>query len=217
LGALFLNKETEKRLLEQAVRDPRAFGELFEEYYDAILRYCIYHTGRVETARDIAAETFFKALKSLRRFKFTGAPFSAWLYRIAGNEIIDYFRKKKYSCTSLDEAMEREEIVPFASRGNLQDEADALQQKLEDNRAYWKIRASMEKMPVHYRDVLILRFVEEKRISEICEILGKKDGTVKSLISRGLEALRKISSENPQPSTGSIVFRDGASPEGNPL
>jgi RNA polymerase sigma-70 factor, ECF subfamily len=193
---IFLDSEKEKCLIERASKDPKAFGELFEENYDSILRYCIYHTAQVEIARDITAETFYKALKNIWKFRFTGAPFSAWLYRIAGNEVIDYFRRKKYSHKSLTEAMEREELVALEYRTNLADEMDALQQKLEENRAYQKIRSAMEKMPIHYRDVLILRFVEEKKINEICKILGKKEGTVKSLISRGIAFLRDLSQKN---------------------
>jgi RNA polymerase sigma-70 factor, ECF subfamily len=194
----FLDREKEKCLVESASKDPMAFGELFEEHYDSILRYCIYHTAQVEIARDITAETFYKALKNIWRFRFTGAPFSAWLYRIAANEVTDYFRRKKYTHQSLSEAMEREELVAFEYRKNLQEEMDSLQQKLEENRAYQKIRSAMEKMPLHYRDVLILRFVEEKKIDEICKILGKKEGTVKSLISRGIASLREISQKDTQ-------------------
>lgn len=208
-----MNRETEKRLVEQAVHDPKVFGELFEEYYDSILRYCIYHTSHVETARDITAETFYKVFKNLGRFRFTGAPFSAWLYRIAGNEVIDYFRKKKHSNKLLSEAMAREEIESFESRKNLQDEAEALQRKLENNRTYQKVRLAMDKMPLRYRDVLVLRFVEEKKISEICEILGKKEGTVKSLIFRGIAVLKEFSDENRQSSEDPVVYTDNVAPK----
>lgn len=202
----FLDSETEKRLIEQASHDPNAFSELFEEHFESILRYCIYHTSQVEVARDITAETFYKALKNIWRFRFIGAPFSAWLYRIASNEVTDYFRSKKYTHTELTEAMEREELVAFEFRKNLQEEVDSLQQKIEDNRTYKKIRGLMEKMPMHYRDVLILRFIEEKKISEIGKILGKKEGTVKSLISRGISNLREISQKDSQPSGDSTVY-----------
>jgi RNA polymerase sigma-70 factor (ECF subfamily) len=207
---IFLDSEKEKCLVERSSKDPKAFGELFEEHYDSILRYCIYHTAQVEIARDITAETFYKALKNIWRYRFTGAPFSAWLYRIAGNEVIDYFRRKKYSHKSLTEAMEQEELVAFEHRTNLQEEIEVLQQKLEENRAYQKIRCAMEKMPIHYRDVLILRFVEEKKISEICKILGKKEGTVKSLISRGITSLREFSQKNTHTQQDSTFFTNDA-------
>jgi RNA polymerase sigma-70 factor (ECF subfamily) len=187
---IFLSREDEQRKILEAVHDPRAFGDLFDAYYDSILRYCLYHTGNVETARDITAETFYKALKNLWRFKCTGT-FSSWLYRIASNEVIDFFRKKKHRCTSLSDAMEQQELLPLELRRNLQDEMDDLQQRLEDNRKYQRIRQMMEKLPVQYRTVLVLRFIEEKKISEIGEILGKKEGTVKSLISRGMTLLRE--------------------------
>jgi RNA polymerase sigma-70 factor, ECF subfamily len=194
-----LDKETELHPAGEAARDSEVFGKLFEEHYNSILRYCIYHTAQVETARDIAAETFYKALKNFRKYRFKGVPFSAWLYRIARNEIIDFFRSKKNSHSSLSEAMEHEVLFAFQSHHGLQEEVELLQRKLEENQAYQQIRRKMDKMPVHYRDVLVLRFVEEKKISEICEILGKKEGTVKSLISRGMATLREVAFEKVQP------------------
>ena len=200
-----MDEKSEKHLIMRAAKDPAAFGELFEEYFDSILRYCIYHTAHVETARDITAETFYKAFKNINRFRFTAAPFSAWLYRIARNEIVDSFRSKKYRHKKLSEAMKREEFFGFESRSYLVDETEALQQKLEKNRAYQQIRHAMEKLPIHYRDVLVLRYVEEKKISEISTILCKKEGTVKSLISRGISALRELSLEKVQQKYDSTV------------
>jgi RNA polymerase sigma-70 factor (ECF subfamily) len=208
-----LDNSTGKRLIEQAAHDPKAFGELFEEHYDSILRYCIFHTATVEVARDITAETFYKALKNLWRYKFTGAPFSAWLYRIARNEVVTYFRKNRYSRKSLDEAMEQEELIPLNLRGNLQEEIDAAQQKLDNNVTYKIIRDSMEALPMKYRDVLLLRFVEEKKICQICEILGKKEGTVKSLISRGIVMLRELSKKQIQLHDSSNFVNDSVMKE----
>jgi RNA polymerase sigma-70 factor (ECF subfamily) len=75
-----VDKDAEIKLVEDARRDPEAFGKLFEEYYPKILRYTMYRTGNTEAARDITSETFFKALKNLWKFRWIGTTFSAWLY-----------------------------------------------------------------------------------------------------------------------------------------
>lgn len=135
-----MDRDTEIRLIRQSATDPGAFGELFEENYDRILRYCVYHTAQVEIARDITAETFFKAFKNIGKFHHSSAPFSAWLYRIAANEIVDFFRKKKYRHKLLTETMHGEGLLSFDSRINLQNEADILQRKLDENQTYQNVR-----------------------------------------------------------------------------
>lgn len=185
-----MEKEREQQLIRDAINDPSAFSELFEEHYNSILRYCMYHTGQAESARDIAADTFFKALKNIKRYKITAAPFSAWLYRIAGNEITDHFRKNKLRKNLLAREMCKENMVSLEFRDSCQQEVHEIQQLLQENHAYKNIYIMINSMPMVYREVLILRYVENKKNSEICEIINKKEGTVKSLLSRGVALLR---------------------------
>ena len=98
-----MDNKTEKKAVEEAKKNPAAFAVLFEKYYSAILRYALHRTGNAAVADDVTSETFFKALNKLSSFKWTGIPFSAWLYRIAGNEIIDFYRKHKRTPYSLDD------------------------------------------------------------------------------------------------------------------
>jgi RNA polymerase sigma-70 factor (ECF subfamily) len=194
----------EKKLIRQSQKDPRAFGGIFEEYYPRILKYTIYRTGNAEVSRDIASEVFFKALKNLWRYRFTGAPFLAWLYRIAGNEIITYFRKNKYRPMSLD-AVVAERGMEFASRQDLQEEVMQAQEQLETNTVYMQVLKAMRTLPVIYQEVITLRFMDEHSLKEICGILEKKEGTVKSLISRGIRMLRE-KMDGVQPFEGSGVM-----------
>jgi len=151
----------------------------------------MYHTGHVESARDIAADTFFKALKNIKRYKVTGAPFSSWLYRIAGNEIADHFRRNKQRKSLLAREMNTEQMTLLEFRDYCQQEVHEMEQLLINNQAYQSICALIKDMPMLYREVLILRFVENKKNSEISKIVNKKEGTVKSLLSRGVALLRK--------------------------
>jgi len=187
----FLSLENEKDIIEKTKKDPQAFAELFDFYFDKIFHYILYRTGNAETARDIAAEVFFKAQKNIKNFRFMGYPFSAWLYRMAGNEIISYFRHKKFEPSSLEAYLEDNKIEGPASRQDLSEEIIKAQELADSNGAYCAVKQALLKLDPLYQEVIVLKFLQEKSIKEICEILGKKEGTVKSLISRALEMIRK--------------------------
>src|ERR1035437_9689690 len=145
-----MEKESEKQAVEEAKKDPAAFGVIFEAYYPAILRYALHRTGNAAVADDVTSEVFFKALNKLSTFKWSGVPFSAWLYRIAGNEIIK------------------------------------AQDQIDNNTNFLKVKEALKTLPVKYQEVLVLRFLEDNKIFEIAQVLGKSEGTIKSLISRGI-------------------------------
>lgn len=86
----------EKEFVERARRDPDAFGKLYEQYYSQIFSYVLKRVANIEIAQDITSEIFFKALKNVGQFRWQDISFSFWLYRIATNEITDYFRKDKH-------------------------------------------------------------------------------------------------------------------------
>ncbi len=186
-----MSLENEKDIIEKAKKDPQAFAELFDYYFDKIFHYILYRTGNAETARDIAAEVFFKAQKNIKNFRFMGYPFSAWLYRMAGNEIISYFRHKKFEPLSIEAYLEDNKIEGPASRQDLSEEIIKAQELADSNGAYCAVKQALFKLDPIYQEVIVLKFLQEKSIKEICEILGKKEGTVKSLISRALEMIRK--------------------------
>lgn len=186
-----MDRDEETRIVEEARKNPEAFGAIFEEYYPKILRYTLYRTGNAEAARDITSETFFKALKNLWKFRWIGSSFSSWLYRIAGNTVIDYFRAKKFEPVSLEAAIEEGGLPELSSRHDLEAEIMEAQEQLDRNRDYAEIRKFLLKLPAHYQEVLVLRYINGNKVEEIAEILGKKTGTVKSLISRGVSMLRQ--------------------------
>jgi RNA polymerase sigma-70 factor (ECF subfamily) len=90
-----MNVEQERELVERAKNNTEAFGELYDRYYSQIFGYVLKRTASIEVTQDVTSEVFFKALKNLRQFRWRGVPFSSWLYRIATNEIANYFTKNK--------------------------------------------------------------------------------------------------------------------------
>lgn len=179
----------EQQLVELSKTDINAFGRLFELYYDKIFNYSLQRTGNVEVARDIAAETFFKALKNIHKFTWNQVSFSAWLYKIATNEIAAYFRKSVYRATSMEDLQSKG--FEFVSSCNLEEEIIAAQKALQDNKDFVMCSNAIKELPIKYQDVITLRFFADKKISEIGVILGKSEGTIKSLLHRGLKKVKK--------------------------
>ena len=183
-----MDLDQEKELVERAKNDTEAFGELYEQYYSKIFGHVLRRTASIEIAQDVTSEVFFKALKNLPQFRWVGFPFSSWLYRIATHEIANYFRKSKRRQFCL------EEVSSSISISNPSAEAELLEAEAELKRheEFLALHENISKLSVKYQEVITLRFFENKQVKEVSEILGKREGTVKSLLHRGLEKLRKL-------------------------
>ena len=180
----------EKQLVRQAQKAPDAFAELYDQYYPKIFGYVLRRTATLEAAEDITSETFLKALRKLWQFRWRNISFSSWLYKIATNEINQYFRKAEYKkSASLQELQEQgfELISPHDPESELIE----AQEKLKQYQDFLEIQERIVRLPIKYQEVIALRFFEEKQIKEIAEILGKKEGTIKSLLHRAVEKLRE--------------------------
>ena len=182
---------SDQTLIELAKDDPKAFGNLFDRYYPVIFAYVLRRVGKWNDAQDVTSEVFLKALKGLWRFRWQGIAFSAWLYRIATNEVGIYFRRAGRAALSLNQLIEESGFEP-ASRDDLIAEKLAAERQLERHRDFLIARSNIATLPMKYQHVITLRFFARKSVKEIAEILGKKEGTVKSLLSRGLQRLKKL-------------------------
>jgi len=174
-------------LIEQAKTDREAFGTLYDRYYDQILNYIVKRTANIQASQDITSEVFLKALHGIHKYQWNGVPFSAWLYRIASNEIANYYRSQKRQKYS------ESELIKWKNTETSSTETELIQaeEELRRNQEYLLLHQQLFILPLKYQEVITLRYFEKKQINEISEILGKKEGTVKSLLHRGLEKLRK--------------------------
>jgi len=180
----------EEELIKTAQKDPEIFAKLYDEHYPKIFGYILKRVANFEIAQDITSETFFKALKKLWQFHWRNIHFSAWLYRIANNEIANYYRKNR-SLVSLEILRDEQGFEPIALH-NPETELLEAQEKLRQHQDFLKIQEKISQLPIKYQEVITLRFFEKKKIKEIAEILGKKEGTIKSLLHRGLEKLKNL-------------------------
>ncbi len=156
--------------------DADAFGLLYDRFQAEIVRYLAHRIGDPDMAEDLAQQVFLKAWQAIPRYEARGVPFKAWLYRMAHNQMVDYFRTRRQT-TDLDgidvpEEAEAETLVLAAEM------SDALGEALS-------------RLSEDHRQVLTLRFLMEKSAREIGEIMGRKEVTIRGLQMRALQALRR--------------------------
>jgi RNA polymerase sigma-70 factor, ECF subfamily len=89
--------DNEKDFIEKAKNNPKVFGELYDQYYPRIFGYIFRITGDYAIACDITSETFLKVWMKIGGFRWKGISISSWIFKIATNELNQYFRKKKYT------------------------------------------------------------------------------------------------------------------------
>jgi len=183
----YMDLSKEKEIINEAKKNPEAFGLLYDKYYQPIFSYVLKRTANLELAQDLTSQTFFKALKGLGNFRWQNIPFSSWLYRIATNEVNSFYRKhKKFIQISL------EEIPEIPSKDNPDEELKMAEKELKSKEEFIKLHQSISKLDLIYQTVITLRFFDKKKISEIGQILGKPEGTIKSQIHRALKELKKL-------------------------
>ena len=183
--------QSEKELIRLAKINPQVFGELYDAHYPRIFGYVYRLTGDHALAGDIAAETFLKAFVRIGTFQWRGISISSWFFRIATNEVNQYFRKRTYLPERLAD-LSTYDAAAWADRHALNHESNETTRRIDEYQEFEHLRRLLLALPEKYRQVIALRFFEELSIREIGEILGKKEGTVKSLLSRGLGKLKKM-------------------------
>jgi RNA polymerase sigma-70 factor (ECF subfamily) len=180
---------SETELLLQIKNDPAAFRRLFDLHYKAIFGYILRRTTNFDDTADIASETFLKAFNNILKFDHRGISIKVWLYRIATNEINLYFRNRQKVKRILENtAFDQPELF----KTYLQEDRQLLERELLRHEQFLSIVTYLKQMPAKYQNVIALRYFEDKDNAEIAEILDLKEGTIKSLLSRGLEKLRNL-------------------------
>jgi RNA polymerase sigma-70 factor (ECF subfamily) len=166
------NPDDDRPLVEAAQADPARFVELYERNVARVYAFVSRRVPDRAAAEDITSAVFEQALSHLGRFEWRGVPFSAWLFRIASNLIADRWRE------GARESHDPPADVPDSH------ERDDIERRVI-------VFQLVDRLPGAQRQVIQMRFVEEKSIREIATALGKSEGAVKQLQLRALESLRK--------------------------
>ncbi|OGF27743.1 hypothetical protein A2331_06575 [Candidatus Falkowbacteria bacterium RIFOXYB2_FULL_34_18] len=169
-------------------KDKEAFISAYDSYLNDIYRFIYFKVGNREEAEDLTSSVFLKTwnyiqdnnLKSYKTLK-------ALLYRIARNAVIDHYRQKS----------KRQDISYDAELGfDVEDEKQDNLQKMEMIDSYQEIEEHMKELKDEYREIIVLKYINELSISEIAEVLDKKKGNVRVLIHRAETALKEIVKKN---------------------
>lgn len=158
--------------------DREAFGGLVEQYRDNVYRLAYRMCGNAYDADEAAQEAFVAAWRALPNFR-GDAKFSTWLYRLTTNAAIDVMRREKRHQTAGDG-----EMIDVA------DDADSPQETVERTEQQEAVQKALSTLREEYREILLLRYMEELDYSEIAEVLQLPSGTVKSRINRAKAALK---------------------------
>lgn len=170
----------ERLLIEAAQNDPSRFAELYDQNFHRVYAFVARRVRDRAEAQDLTAHVFHQALANLEKFKWRGAPFITWLYRIASNAIADQARRKM---------RETGEPADAASETSVPRDLENVERRA-------RLFREVENLPADQRRVIVLRFADELSIREIATMLGRTEGAVKQLQFRGLENLRNRLSEN---------------------
>jgi RNA polymerase sigma-70 factor (ECF subfamily) len=172
-------REGEDELVRRAIkRDSAAFGSLYECHLDRIYRYVFYRVGSSSEAEDLTEQVFLKAWEAIDRYEPRGAPFAAWLYRLAHNLVVDHYRGKRVT-TPLDEVADAEEVGVDVVAA------------VEDSLDVEEVRAAIQTLNPEYQQLIALRFLEELSHAEVAQIIGKSEGAARVIQHRALQALAR--------------------------
>ena len=169
--------EEQNLIVDCAAGDLGKFGALYDLYTEKIYRYIYFRVRHRETAQDIVSQTFFKALEGIRSFDAAKGSFSSWLYGIARNSMIDFWRAQKVHFNIDD-------LWALGGDENLEYDAQ-VREKIE------KVKEHLAKLDSGQREIIMMKIWDGLSHKEIAQILGKSEGSVKMTYSRAMGKLRK--------------------------
>lgn len=202
-----MDASREQELLDRCRHDPRAFAELYDENFEQIFHYILHRVSNVTLAEDLASQTFEKAVRKIGRFRWRGVSVTAWLYRVASNEVNSFLRKhyrrKKF------ESPWSEHYTAVDSRSP-DHELEAAEADVSRNTLFLEVAEQLKRLGSLDQTILTLRYFEGKSYREIADILGKREGTMRMRASRALGKLRAFLS---QEEIGHERYRETARPD----
>ncbi|WP_323793146.1 sigma-70 family RNA polymerase sigma factor [Nocardioides sp.] len=161
--------------------DSEAFGLLYDHYHVSVYRFLFYRTRSAPLAEDLTSETFFRALRNMKSFRWQGKDFGAWLMTIARNLATDHFKAGRTRLEMTTEDM-----------GDHDDSTEGPESVVLAGLTNELLLQALTELPDEQRDCLVMRFLQGMSIAETAAVLGRSDGAVKQLQLRGVRNLAKL-------------------------
>jgi len=172
-----MNIDENKIIVKCQNGDSEAFGLLYDAYIKKIYNFVYYKTHNKETAEDLVSQAFMKALKNINSFKAEKGKFSSWLYAIARNLVIDFYRSTEIS-ENIDDVWD------------LSDDCD-IEKDIDVRNSVANVKQYLQKLSSSQREIVVMRVWEGLSYKEIADILGKSEDSCKMNFSRVIRKLRK--------------------------
>jgi RNA polymerase sigma-70 factor (ECF subfamily) len=175
-------KDIDRLVMKAIVGDATAFGELYDIHVDQIYRHIFYRVGNISDAEDLTQQVFIRAWQAIGRYQRKSVPFLAWLMTISRNLVIDFYRAHK-------------------EKGSLDDEYEATNQEpgpeqlTETKLEHRELIKTITRLPEEYRQVIIMRFIDDSSYEEIAAALKKSQGAIRVTLHRALKKIRAIMEE----------------------
>lgn len=170
--------QEEQLIIEAAKQNPEFFGPLYDKYYKQIFGYVYQRMENKDTAFDLTAQVFLKALTNINRYEFKGVPFASWLFRIAHSEVMQLFRDQKNKRAINADIGDLKNIYEEVQEPFFEEYIPALQKLIKQ-------------LPEEDLQMVELRFFEKRPFKEIAEILDITENNAKVRMYRILEKLKK--------------------------
>lgn len=195
-----MNKsELKENFLAAKAGNEEAFSKIYDYYYDKLSAYVFRRVLGPEITEDIVSNTFFKVLKNLKKLKWQGAAeFNGWMYRIATNEVNDYFRKKSRYQFMPDKDLE-EYFCKTSETASFQEE---ITHTIDIQKDFAQISSVIQELKPKEQSLIHLRFFEEMSVTEISKVVKKSENSVRVSLHR---ALKKIKVKLPQEILSQII------------
>lgn len=177
------NDDNDLALVKRAKKgDTEAFGEIFTRHASGIYRYFLAHINNAQEAEDLMADVFFRTWRALPEYRqINRVPFRVFLFRIARNRLVDYYRSRNHRQSDL---ILDEDVFDIQDEKTIQEE--------ENQTLHAEVQAFMNKLREDYRTVLELRFLGGLSPEETAQVMGRSEGAIRVLQHRALAALAKL-------------------------
>ncbi len=170
---------SEEELIHAAQANRKAFLHIYDKHFKQIYNYVYYRTFNISVTEEITSQTFLKALENIKNFEYRKVPIIVWLYRIASNNLVDFYRNKDQQTVELTE--------DFPAVDSEASPEEVVVKKTEKE----QLISQLKTIPSSQQQAIVLRYLQGLSYKDIAQILDKTEGSIKQLLYRGLQNLRE--------------------------